>query len=388
VNHAAHDSNGTHAHEAGVEPVARHADMQADPVCPYCGGAVAAAAGRIGDVGTRCPSCKGLLDELSIHATRGHMGDWFIRDEGSPFRPGCSLATLRTMIERGRVVPTSVVRGPDTDQFWHLAGRVPRIAKLMGICHECGVHVAPDAIECMSCGTHLMTMHDALVEPSWHGGGAAHGHAPAHAANPLAAAVAAPQRTIAAELADTTVKRQMQREVQTWARRAGLSIGIAVILFLVVIALATKDMWWSRVRGGSEPVLVVEPPGPAVTTRSTPPATPTSATPTLEVSQAATGEQVPGEQVPGEQAPAAAEPAKPQEKAPPPPERAGRDPLWDQVMPLIAKDTNESLMEAMNLLQRIIDTVGVTRADEHARAIGTRDWIERRLQTRELEAMP
>lgn len=368
--------------------------MQADPVCPYCGGGVPRAAGRVGDVGTRCPACKGLLDELSIHATRGHMGEWFVRDEASPFRPGCSVATLRTLIERGRVLPTSVVRGPDTEQFWHRAGHVPRIARLMGMCHECGLHVSPDAGECASCGTHLMTLHDAMTEASWHGGGQGGGQggtgdsAPAHAANALAAAIAggAP-KSLAAELADTTVKRQMQREVQMWARRAGLSIGIAGVLFLVVIALATKGMWWAQIRGGGSghgggsgvaqstgaraPVAPVAPapvaPAPVVT-----PAAPDAS----ETSDSADAPSTPTPAV------------EPQEKAPAPPTGAGRDPLWDQVRPLLVADTDESLKQAMELLQRIIDTVGVARAEEHAQAIATRDWIERRLQTRELSALP
>jgi hypothetical protein len=379
-----HDANGTHP---PVEQVALHPDVQADPVCPYCGGGVPRAAGRVGDVGTRCPACKGLLDELSIHATRGHMGDWFVRDEASPFRPGCSVATLRTLIERGRVLPTSVVRGPDTEQFWHRAGHVPRIARMMGMCHECGLHVAPDAGECASCGTHLMTLHDAMTETSWHGGGHA---VTAHAGNALAAAIAngAP-KSLAAELADTTVKRQMQREVQMWARRAGLSIGIAGVLFLVVIALATKGMWWAQIRGGGggdvgggggvaqstgaarAPVAPVAPapiaPAPAVT-----PAAPDAS----DTSDSADAPSTPTPAV------------EPQEKAPAPPTGAGRDPLWDQVRPLLIADTDESLKQAMELLQRIIDTVGVARAEEHAQAIATRDWIERRLQTRELNLLP
>lgn len=376
MNHAAHETNGTHP---PVEQVARHADVQADPVCPYCGGGVPTSAGRIGDIGTRCPSCKGLLDELSIHATRGHMGDWFIRDEASPFRPGCSLATLRAMIDRGRVMPTSVVRGPDTEQFWHLAGRVPRIARLMGICHECGLHVSPDSLECASCGTQLVSMHDAITEPSWHAP-----HGAAHEPNALAAAVAAPARTLAAELADSTVKRQMQREVQTWARRAGLSIGIAAILFLTVIALATKDTWWSRIRGDASTPNAA----PAVATPTSPTPPPTTTTPAVAPTtpSAATPETP---QIPDPAStPSAEQAAQPEEKAPPAPPRAGRDPKWDQVRQLITTDSDESLQEAKVLLQQIIDTVGMARADEHAQAIAMRDWIERRLQTRELNALP
>lgn len=389
MNHAAHDANstnGSHAHPP-VEQVARHADAQAQPVCPYCGGGVPTAAGRIGDVGTRCPACKGLLDELSIHATRGHMGEWFIRDEAAPFRPGCSLATLRTMIERGRVTPMSVVRGPDTEQFWMRAARVPRTARLMGICHECGMHTGADSIDCESCGTRLMSVHDALSDPSWHGT-----HAAGHDANPLAAAVAAPGRTIAAELADSTVKRQMQREVQMWARRAGLSIGIAAILFLVVIALVTKDVWWSRVRGdGNGPLQThtqthlqpqaqthLQPQSEAPA--SVPAVNQTGVDPAAAESQGTEG----GANTQGAQPPHEVR----EERAPPAPTRAGRDPLWDEIRPLIAADSNESLMRAMELLQRVIDTVGVTRADEHAQAIAVRDWIERRLQTRELDALP
>lgn len=413
----AQDANGTHASvgqgaESAVEaaeerggqpavaPHESHGSAHGEPVCPYCGGMVPTAVGRIGEVGTRCPSCKGLLDALSIQATRGHMGEWFIRDEAAPFRPGCSLATLRALIDRGRVGAASVVRGPDTEQFWHRAGHVPRIARLMGICPECQFQVAHGAHECASCGTGLMSLEEAMHEgvrgSSWHAGGTG---ADGHGVQALAAVVAgAPARSAAAEIAEAAVKRQMQRDVKMWARRAGLSIGIAGFLLLAVIALATKDMWWTRDAGLATGGAGLAPTGPVVPApASTPtvdrqaPAPEPSVTPDGGAKPAPDAAPVgdgPAGEGSGEDGAGGDRAGGDRSAAPAAPTRHGRDPLWAQITPLMVQDTDESLREAQALLQRIIDTAGAERAEERAQALATRDWIERRLQARELNALP
>ena len=273
-----------------------------EPVCPYCGTSIDGSTTHIGAVGARCTSCKGLLDDLSLRATQGHMGAWFIRDEAAPFRPGCSVATLRMMIERGKVGPKSTVRGPDTDQFWQRAGSVPRLARLMGLCRECGLQVSEHISSCESCGTELMPLAIAQVERSATSEHIAmnlqasadpsastlHHAVTGYAASPTqslsdAIALEAQKKnklgafgfgqiqgtrlgegmmampgigsnlgmpsnlgasTVAKEvLGEAALRRQLQREARTWARRAGLSIGVAASLLLAVVALATKDSW-------------------------------------------------------------------------------------------------------------------------------------------------
>jgi hypothetical protein len=54
-------------------------------------------------------------------------------------------------VGRGRVSVESVIRGPTTHQFWTPAKRVPGIAHLLGVCHNCGSDVDGDEPECPDC---------------------------------------------------------------------------------------------------------------------------------------------------------------------------------------------------------------------------------------------
>jgi hypothetical protein len=80
------------------------------------------------------------------------MGPWFVRDPGKPFHPGCSYETLVTMIDRGQVLKTSIIRGPTTKQYWTVAKRVPGVAHLLGYCHTCDATVDPEDHGCHACG--------------------------------------------------------------------------------------------------------------------------------------------------------------------------------------------------------------------------------------------
>jgi hypothetical protein len=80
------------------------------------------------------------------------MGPWFIRDHSGPWRPGCSIETLRELIRRGKVTADTILRGPGTKQFWNFAGRTPSIANLLGVCHNCRAGVKPDDYSCKTCG--------------------------------------------------------------------------------------------------------------------------------------------------------------------------------------------------------------------------------------------
>jgi len=113
-------------------------------LCPYCG-----AAQRGGD---RCQSCGGLFEPLSQLATQIAMGPWYIRDKANPFRPGCSYEVLAQMVKAGRIKPTTVLRGPTTNQFWSVARNVEGISHLLGYCHSCHAHVQPTDASCESCG--------------------------------------------------------------------------------------------------------------------------------------------------------------------------------------------------------------------------------------------
>jgi len=114
-------------------------------LCPYCGSTQHG--------GDRCKTCGGLFEALSRRATQIAMGPWYIRDKSNPFRPGCSYDILKRMAEGGKIKPTTVLRGPTTKQFWSIARNVPGIAHLVGYCHSCGSHTAPNEPKCPSCST-------------------------------------------------------------------------------------------------------------------------------------------------------------------------------------------------------------------------------------------
>ncbi len=80
------------------------------------------------------------------------MGPWSFIDPAVPTRAGCSYETLRGLVERGVVRVDSIVRGPSTRQFWMRATRVPGVAHLLGVCHNCQEQARPDDYACGSCG--------------------------------------------------------------------------------------------------------------------------------------------------------------------------------------------------------------------------------------------
>jgi hypothetical protein len=112
-------------------------------LCPYCGSASPGS--------DRCASCGGRFDPLSRQATQNHMGPWFLRDDRSPHRPGCTYDTLIRMVDAGQIGPDAVLRGPSTRQFWTLARHTPGVAQRFGFCHNCRASVSRDAFQCPSC---------------------------------------------------------------------------------------------------------------------------------------------------------------------------------------------------------------------------------------------
>ena len=121
-------------------------------LCPYCGSLSAHT--------TQCAHCSGHFDLLSRQRSQNSMGPWFIRDLSKPFQPGCSLATLTRMVERGRIKPETVIRGPSTRQFWTFAKNTPGISHLFGECHSCHTPVMAIAKLCPSCNASFVADDD------------------------------------------------------------------------------------------------------------------------------------------------------------------------------------------------------------------------------------
>lgn len=117
-------------------------------LCPYCGRT---------QVGVdRCVACGGLFEPMSRLATQIAMGPWYVRDKDNPFKPGFSYDTLKSMIQRGRIRPHTVLRGPTTRQFWSIARNTPGVAHLVGFCHRCGAAVNRNLLFCPECSERFV----------------------------------------------------------------------------------------------------------------------------------------------------------------------------------------------------------------------------------------
>ncbi len=121
-------------------------------LCPYCG--------HYSGSKKECDRCRGVFEPLSRQASQNGMGPWFIRDEGNPFRPGCSYATMKMLVARKRIVAESILRGPSTRQFWTFAKNTPGIAHLLGECHSCHRACAAEAVACEHCRASFAVEED------------------------------------------------------------------------------------------------------------------------------------------------------------------------------------------------------------------------------------
>lgn len=87
---------------------------------------------------------------------------------------------LVKLVEKGRIGPETVIRGPTTHQFWSLARRVPGVAHRLGICHSCQSAVVPTDFACRNCQASFAPIPDrqhlGLMEQRWLPG---HGDDPA-----------------------------------------------------------------------------------------------------------------------------------------------------------------------------------------------------------------
>lgn len=160
----------THVRTPSLEPVIEHPSLEApEPartlppsrapaermsLCPYCGEEQRAAAPAA------CHACRGVFEPLSRQATQNAMGPWQFRDAANPFRPGCSYETLRALAERGKIDPSTPVRGPTTRQFWMRADETHGLAHLFGRCHACRERARPSDALCFTCGAPFVAPTD------------------------------------------------------------------------------------------------------------------------------------------------------------------------------------------------------------------------------------
>lgn len=127
-------------------------------LCPYCGHGHELVPGKPRPL--QCESCKGRFEPLSRQATQNAMGPWQVRDESQPFRPPCSYETIVKLAQRGKIGPTTIVRGPTTRQFWSYARDTPGVAAVLGFCHSCHTPIAAEDANCPSCDAELRPATD------------------------------------------------------------------------------------------------------------------------------------------------------------------------------------------------------------------------------------
>ncbi len=113
-------------------------------VCPFCG-----QINQKGDLA--CPRC-GMEDTPGTRqATRSKVGPWSVLQHRNPSAPGMNFETLISLIEKGRVTPRSIVRGPTTHQLWRYASKVKGISREFGLCWGCGGEITKSSKVCPGC---------------------------------------------------------------------------------------------------------------------------------------------------------------------------------------------------------------------------------------------
>ena len=68
-----------------------------------------------------------------------------------PRAPGMKFETLLSFVKKGRVKPTSIVRGPTTHQLWRFAAQVKGLSREFGVCYSCGTSIDRAASICPQC---------------------------------------------------------------------------------------------------------------------------------------------------------------------------------------------------------------------------------------------
>ncbi len=116
--------------------------------CVYCGQVIERGADR-------CPHCRTSYSFAVRKASREVVGDWFYLDPRNPSGRGVTFETLIKMIEKGRIRPDSVVRGPTTHHDWMYAAEAPRLAKYLGLCPHCFAKAKPEDTYCTECQLNM-----------------------------------------------------------------------------------------------------------------------------------------------------------------------------------------------------------------------------------------
>ncbi|HZL35439.1 MAG TPA: hypothetical protein VFC78_09025 [Tepidisphaeraceae bacterium] len=113
-------------------------------VCPFCG---AVSEGHQ----TVCPKCTMENTPAARKATKARIGPWYVLQARNPAAPGMKWETLLAFVQKGRVKPQSIIRGPTTHQLWRFAAHVKGLSREFGVCYSCGGAIEPSANLCSQC---------------------------------------------------------------------------------------------------------------------------------------------------------------------------------------------------------------------------------------------
>lgn len=113
-------------------------------VCPFCGTLSETADGP-------CSRCSMENSSASRKATKQRIGPWYVYQHRNPAAPGMKFETLLTFVQKGKVKPRTVVRGPTTHQLWRFAAHVKGLSREFGVCFSCGGAITPATNICPHC---------------------------------------------------------------------------------------------------------------------------------------------------------------------------------------------------------------------------------------------
>jgi len=113
-------------------------------VCPFCGLVKEHAEGP-------CERCTMENTASTRQATKARIGPWYVLQGRNPAAPGMKFDTLLTFVQKGKIKPRSIVRGPTTHQLWRFAAHVRGLSREFGICYSCGGEIERTANLCPHC---------------------------------------------------------------------------------------------------------------------------------------------------------------------------------------------------------------------------------------------
>ncbi len=183
-----------------------------------------------------CAHCGQNLGQEMLQKMARHSGTWFVFDTVHPF-PGVSLERMLSLIKRGALKATSIVRGPTTYYQWRFAMETPLIARHLGHCWSCHAEVAPADQDCPQCEVRL--------------DGKANGE-PEHLPPPNAPIQAAAGSSTSIELTELSkaltasgVEVNLTRLAHKVERPLGkipvIFMGIAIVVVILIVALLSSS---------------------------------------------------------------------------------------------------------------------------------------------------